>query len=144
MEYLRALQSLKYYMDRASSREKVQEERALKEKARALIEMVKFRYCISSPKSREREFGTNGRLVIPNFEKLIVDVQENCIHTKGLDQQTQMNPKLHVGTVYEFVDAFCSLEEVRLAVAQGQDRAGINTNIFWFLGVVVELVSKES
>jgi len=48
-----------------------------------------------------------------------------------------MNSKLHAHTVYEFVDAFCSLEEVRSAVTQGQDKVGINTNIFWFLGVVV-------
>ena len=55
-----------------------------------------------------------------------------------------MNSKLHAHTVYEFVDAFCSLEEVRSAVTQGQDKVGINTNIFWFLGVVVEIVGKEA
>lgn len=66
IEYLRALQSLKYYLDRAMNRQKSNREKRLREAARKFIGSIKFKYCITSPKSRETEFGTNGRLVVAN------------------------------------------------------------------------------
>lgn len=133
VEYLRALQSLKYYLERARNREHHIKDKDLRHKARSLIAQVRFRYCISSPKSRESEFGSSGRFILPNYEKIIIDSQESCIHTKGLEAKHPMADKLHVSTVSEFISAFCSLEEVRTAIATGQDRVGINTNLFWFL-----------
>lgn len=66
VEYLRALQSLKYYLERAKSREKNIKEAALKLKAKELIAQVRFKYCITSPKSREKEFGNSGKFILPN------------------------------------------------------------------------------
>jgi predicted S18 family serine protease len=53
VEYLRALQSLKYYLERAKSKEQHIKETELKDKAKILIGQMKFKYCVTSPKSRE-------------------------------------------------------------------------------------------
>ncbi len=53
VEYLRALQSLKYYNERAKNREKHFKELLIKEGIRKKLSEVKFSYCVSSPRSRE-------------------------------------------------------------------------------------------
>jgi hypothetical protein len=103
------------------------------------MQEVRFSVCVMTQEMR-LQFIKNPTESDKNNKKITITKQFSCPHEPPVMGSLTQKPKpaSHVDTIYEFIDFFGAIPEVRESIITGNDTHGINESLSYYMESIFE------